>query len=68
MPVRTPEEVAVAAASAPMRKLGPDYYYVAPTAIEALRNPPQRGPVFSLIGTAHAGDAEEGMPGGTSVQ
>lgn len=67
-PVRTPEEVAVAAASAPMRKLGPDYYYIAPTAIEALRNPPQRGPVFSLIGTAHASDAEEGMPGGTSVQ
>jgi hypothetical protein len=67
-PVRTPEEAEVAAASAPIRKLGPEYYYVTPTSIEAIRNPPQRGPVFSLIGTANAGEAEEGMPGGTSVQ
>lgn len=67
-PVRTPEEAAIAAASAPIRKLGPDYYYTTPIAIEALRNPPQRGPVFSLIGTAHASESEEGLPGGTSVQ
>lgn len=67
-PVRTPEEAEVAAANAPIRKLGPEYYYVTPIAIEALRNPPQRGPVFSLIGSAHAGEAEEGMPGGTAVQ
>ena len=67
-PVRTPEEAEIAAADAPIRKLGPEYYYVTPIAIEAIRNPPQRGPVFSLIGTAHAGEAEEGMPGGTSVQ
>ena len=67
-PVWSGEEALVAAASAPIRKLGPEYYYTTPIAIEALRTPPQRGPVFSLIGSAHAGDAEEGMPGGTSVQ
>ncbi|MBN9022772.1 MAG: DUF2865 domain-containing protein [Rhizobiales bacterium] len=58
------EAVAVAT---PMRKLGPDYYYTTPISIEALRNPPQRGPVFSLIGTAHASEADDGAPE-TSVQ
>ena len=67
-PVWSDDEALVAAANAPIRKLGPDYYYTTPIAIEALRNPPQRGPVFSLIGSAHAGEAEEGMPGATSVQ
>ncbi len=69
-PVEVEEETSsddlVASASAPMRKLGPDYYYTTPIAIEALRNPPQRGPVFSLIGSAHADEAD-GIPE-TSVQ
>ena len=71
VPVEVEEEPAaddlVASNTAPMRKLGPDYYYTTPIAIEALRNPPQRGPVFSLIGTAHASEAEDGSPE-TSVQ
>jgi hypothetical protein len=67
-PVRSPEEAAVAAASAPIRKLGPEYYYSTPIAIESLRNPPQRGPVFSLIGSAHADEANDDVTGGTSVQ
>jgi hypothetical protein len=67
-PVRSPEEAAVAAASAPIRKLGPEYYYATPIAIENLRNPPQRGPVFSLIGSAHADEANDDVTGGTSVQ
>ena len=40
-------------ASAPIRKLGPDYYYAQPIAIEALRDPPSR-PTFTLIGSAQA--------------
>jgi hypothetical protein len=67
-PVRSPEEAAVAAASAPIRKLGPEYYYTTPIAIESLRNPPQRGPVFSLIGSAHADEVNDDVTGGTSVQ
>ena len=67
-PVLSPEAAAVAAASVPIRKLGPDYYYTTPIAIEALRNPPQRGPVFSLIGTAHASETDRGGTGATSVQ
>jgi hypothetical protein len=67
-PVLSPEAAAVAAASVPMRKLGPDYYYTTPIAIEAIRNPPQRGPVFSLIGTAHASEADGDRTGATSVQ
>ncbi len=66
--VRPPEEAAIAAASAPIRKLGPEYYYVTPIAIEGLRNPPQRGPVFSLIGSAHADEGNDDVTGGTSVQ
>ncbi len=66
--VRSPEESAVAAASAPIRKLGPEYYYATPIAIESIRNPPQRGPVFSLIGSAHADEANDDVTGGTSVQ
>lgn len=66
--VRPPEEAEIAAASAPMRKLGPDYYYATPIAIESLRNPPQRGPVFTLIGSAHADEASDDATGGTSVQ
>jgi hypothetical protein len=66
--VRPPEEAAIAAASAPIRKLGPEYYYATPMAIDGLRNPPQRGPVFSLIGSAHADEARDDVTGGTSVQ
>ncbi|HET7715614.1 MAG TPA: DUF2865 domain-containing protein [Bauldia sp.] len=67
-PVRSPEEAAVASASEPMRKLGPAYYYTTPIAVEGLRDPPQRGPVFSLIGSAHADEADDGSSGETSVQ
>jgi hypothetical protein len=67
-PVRSPDAAAVIAASTPIRKLGPEYYYVTPIAIEGLRNPPQRGPVFSLIGPAHADEANDDVTGGTSVQ
>lgn len=67
-PVRPAEEVEVAVSLAPMRKLGPEYYYATPIAIESLRNPPQRGPVFSLIGSAHADEAGDDVTGGTSVQ
>jgi hypothetical protein len=67
-PVRSAEEAAVVAASTPMRKLGPEYYYTTPIAIEGLRNPPQRGPMFTLIGSAHASEPDDDMPGETSVQ
>lgn len=66
--VRPPEEAAIAAAMAPIRKLGPEYYYATPIAIESLRVPPLRGPVFSLIGSAHADEAGDAATGGTSVQ
>jgi hypothetical protein len=65
-PVLTPEEEAIAAASAPIRKLGPEYYYVTPIAIEALRKPLPRGPEFSLIGAAHANERDD--DDGTTVQ
>ncbi len=65
--VLPPEEAAIAAASTPIRKLGPEYYYAQPAAIDGLRNPPQRGPVFTLIGSAHA-DEPDDVPGETSVQ
>ena len=67
-PVLPPEEAAIAAASAPMRKLGPEYYYATPIAIESLRNPAPRGPVFTLIGSAHADESGDDVTGGTSVQ
>jgi len=67
-PVRSPDAAAVAAASAPMRRLGPDYYYATPIAIDAIRDPPQRGPVFSLIGTAHAGEVDDQGGRETSVE
>lgn len=67
-PVRSPDEAEIAAISEPMRKLGPDYYYATPIAIEGLRNPPQRGPVFTLIGSAHASEPDDDLPGETSVQ
>ena len=67
-PVLPPEEAAIAAASTPMRKLGPEYYYTAPIAIDGLRNPPQRGPVFTLIGSAHADEPGDDVAGETSVQ
>ncbi len=63
-----PEEAAIAAASTPMRKLGPEYYYTAPIAIDGLRDPPQRGPVFTLIGSAHASEPDDDVQGETSVQ
>jgi Protein of unknown function (DUF2865) len=62
------EMVEVASVPAAIRKLGPDYYYTPPIAIEALRNPPQTGPAFTLIGSAHAGEADEDLPGRTTVQ
>lgn len=67
-PILPPGEVAIAAANAPMRKLGPDYYYTTPIAIESLRHPAQRGPVFTLIGSAHADEVGSDVTGGTSVQ
>ena len=42
--------------------------HATPIAIEGLRNPPQRGPVFTLIGSAHASEPDDDMPGETSVQ
>ena len=62
------EVVASATAPADVRKLGPDYYYTPPIKIEALRNPPQTGPMFTLIGSAHADEAGRDMPGRTTVQ
>lgn len=67
-PVLPPDEAVIAAANAPIRKLGPDYYYSTPIAIESLRNPAQRGPVFTLIGSAHADEMGDDVTGGTSVQ
>jgi hypothetical protein len=46
----------VAVASPPIRKLGPDYYYAEPIVVATLRDPPARGKVFTLIGSAEAGD------------
>ena len=67
-PVLPPEEAAVAAASIPIRKLGPDYYYATPISIDALRKPLPRGPEFSVIGTAHADERHDDGAGETSVQ
>jgi hypothetical protein len=53
-PVVSPEQAVLAAASVPMRKLGPGYYYASPIVIETLRDPPPRGPQFTLIGSAEA--------------
>lgn len=44
----------LAAASVPMRKLGPGYYYISPIVIKTLRDPPPRGSEFTLIGSAEA--------------
>ncbi|MCP4384193.1 MAG: DUF2865 domain-containing protein [Hyphomicrobiales bacterium] len=48
------EEVAVA--SIAIRRLGPEYYYIAPATIDTLYDPPDLGPEFSLISSAHAAD------------
>ena len=63
------EEVAVATTT--IRRLGPDYYYMAPPKIEALYEPPDLGPEFSLISSAHAAESQpkiDGPTGQTTVQ
>ena len=63
------EEVLVAAST--IRRLGPDYYYMAPPKIEALYKPPDLGPEFSLISSAHASEPPpevDGPAGRTTVQ
>jgi Protein of unknown function (DUF2865) len=61
----------VAVASSKIRRLGPDYYYSAPQRIEALYAPPDLGPEFSLISSAHAAEParpSDGPTGPTTVQ
>jgi len=61
----------VAVASTKIRRLGPDYYYSVPERIEALYAPPDLGPEFSLISSAHAAEPAkptDGPTGSTTVQ
>ncbi|SDB47176.1 Protein of unknown function [Bauldia litoralis] len=61
----------VAIASTRIRRLGPDYYYLAPATIDSLYDPPDLGPEFSLISSAHAADwadKDAAPPGSTVVQ
>lgn len=54
-----------------IRRLGPDYYYIAPTTIDALYEAPDLGPEFSLISSAHAAEPPpkaDGPTGSTVVQ
>lgn len=54
-----------------IRRLGPEYYYVAPQAIDALYEPPDLGPEFSLISSAQASERvieDADQPGSTVVQ
>ena len=54
-PVTPPdEEEELATASLLIRKIGAGYYYADPIVIETLSDPPPRGPVFTLIGSARA--------------
>lgn len=56
-PAAPPEEAAptaMADASAHIRRLGSDYYYVEPVRIDALGKKPPRTPGFDFIGSAHA--------------
>jgi hypothetical protein len=53
-PVISSKRAVLAAASVPMRKLGPGYYYISPIVIKTLRDPPPRGLEFTLIGSAEA--------------
>lgn len=56
--VRPMDQEQIAVASAPMRRLGSDYYYRAPLTIDTLYEPPDLGPRFTLIGAAHAAERE----------
>ena len=64
----------VAVASTKIRRLGPDYYYSTPQHIDALYAPPDLGPEFSLISSAHAAEPaapakpDDGPTGSTTVQ
>jgi Protein of unknown function (DUF2865) len=68
----SPDELSVATANTPIRRLGPEYYYRAPEKIEALYEAPDLGPEFSLISSAHADERHQPGDGGaapaTSVQ
>lgn len=55
LPVMASPDAEIEAASANIRKLGSDYYYIRPIVIQTLRDPPSLGPEFSLISTAEAG-------------
>jgi hypothetical protein len=71
VPVTPPGQEAVVVASSSIRRLGPDYYYQPPPTIEALYEPPDLGPEFSLIGSAHAAERpkDDADPtGSTTVQ
>ncbi len=58
-------------AASTIRRLGPDYYYVPSAKIDALYAPPDPGPEFSLISSAHAAEPPpkvDGPTGSTTVQ
>lgn len=56
-PVQPKGAAEMTVASTKIRRLGPDYYYTPPKRIEALYAPPDLGPEFSLISSAHAAEA-----------
>jgi len=55
-PIKPEGTEQVAVASTEIRRLGPDYYYSVPQRIDALYAPPDLGPEFSLISSAHAAE------------
>lgn len=71
VPVVPPGQEEVVVASTSIRLLGPGYYYEPPPKIQALYEPPDLGPEFSLISSAAAAERpkdDTGPTGSTTVQ